>query len=246
MLVLEASRLTARDHLTVLGGAGVWVEAMSSDPFALCRWSRWTRHYTAVLHLHRPGRLPGGGECGSWRWAGSERCCRVTSRHGCSRSGGTAPAQRAGGPGGGSFGRVQSKAAFARLLDELGGPRPRWWLVRDETTPRQIPACTSSRPFFGTAARGVRPVQLPGDGAHALAELRTGGQERMAQAAAPRQYGQVQALLTRADWSRRIPMCWRAKESAGAPLAGSPALQRHSESPAGLWSLTHVPSGRHQ
>src|SRR6516164_2492978 len=47
VLLSEASSLTAREHLTVLGTAGVRVEAMSSDPFALCRWSRWARQ------LHR-------------------------------------------------------------------------------------------------------------------------------------------------------------------------------------------------
>jgi hypothetical protein len=47
VLLSEASSLTARGHLTVLGAAGIRVEAMSSDPFALCRWSRWIRR------LHR-------------------------------------------------------------------------------------------------------------------------------------------------------------------------------------------------
>jgi len=57
VLLSEASSLTAREHLTVLGTAGVRVEAMSSDPFALCRWSRWARR------LHRcpaPGTDPAG------------------------------------------------------------------------------------------------------------------------------------------------------------------------------------------
>jgi hypothetical protein len=43
VLLSEASSLTAREHLTVLGTAGVRVELMSSDPFALCHWSRWAR-----------------------------------------------------------------------------------------------------------------------------------------------------------------------------------------------------------
>jgi hypothetical protein len=34
---------------------------------------------------------------------------------------------------------VQSKIAFARLLDELGAPHPRWWPVEDDTVPGQIP-----------------------------------------------------------------------------------------------------------
>ena len=56
VLLSEASSLTAREHLTVLGTAGVRVEAMSSDPFALCRWSRWARR------LHRCPNAKG-------RWA---------------------------------------------------------------------------------------------------------------------------------------------------------------------------------
>jgi len=47
VLLSEASSLTARGRLRVLGTAGVRVGAMSGDPFALCRWSRWARQ------LHR-------------------------------------------------------------------------------------------------------------------------------------------------------------------------------------------------
>ncbi|MGZ4618525.1 MAG: hypothetical protein ACXV3F_07315 [Frankiaceae bacterium] len=45
VLLSEGSSLTAREHVTVLGSAGVRVEVMSSDPFALCRWSRWVRRF---------------------------------------------------------------------------------------------------------------------------------------------------------------------------------------------------------
>ena len=34
-----------------------------------------------------------------------------------------------------SFGRVQSKIEFARLLDEIGLPQPRWRLVADAERP---------------------------------------------------------------------------------------------------------------
>src|SRR5262249_21904602 len=47
VLLSEASSLTARGLLTVLGAVGVRVEAMSSAPCAWCRWSRWARR------LHR-------------------------------------------------------------------------------------------------------------------------------------------------------------------------------------------------
>src|SRR5215468_7963017 len=57
VLLSEASSLTAREHLTVLGAAGVQVEAMSSDRFALCRWSRWARR---LHHCPAPGTDPAG------------------------------------------------------------------------------------------------------------------------------------------------------------------------------------------
>jgi len=62
VLLYEAPSLTAREHLTVLGAAGVRVEAMSSDPSALCRWSRWTwrLHRCPVPGTDPPGYLQAG------------------------------------------------------------------------------------------------------------------------------------------------------------------------------------------
>jgi len=193
----EASRLTAREHLTVLGAAGVRVEAMSSDPFALCHWSRWTRR------LHRcpaPGADPAGhlravsavlaaGGFDALLPTHEQAWLFAVARDRLPPAAPVAPAPAEG------FARVQSKVAFARLLDELGAPQPRWWLVEDDTVLGQIPYPYFLKAAFSAAGQGVRAVRAPGDRARALAELRAGGQELIAQASATGQYGQVQALF---------------------------------------------------
>ena len=59
-----------------------------------------------------------------------------------------------------AFGRVQSKIEFARLLDELGAPQPRWWIVRDGTeddgAAEKVPYPYFLKTAFSTAGRGVR------------------------------------------------------------------------------------------
>ena len=198
VLLSEASSLTAREHLTVLGTAGVRVEAMGSDRFALCRWSHWARR------LHRcpaPGTDPAGylqavsavlAEGGfdallptheqAWLFAVAR------DRLPPAAPVALAPAE--------TFARVQSKAAFARLLDELGAPQPRWWPVEDDTAPGPILHPYFLKAAFSTAGLGVRQVRTPADRARALIELRASGQELIAQAPARGQYGQVQALFS--------------------------------------------------
>src|SRR5262249_59937759 len=71
-----------------------------------------------------------------------------------------------------AFGRVQSKAAFARLLDELGAPQPRWWPVGDDAALGRIPCPYFLKSAFSTAGQGVRQVRTPAERARALTELR--------------------------------------------------------------------------
>ena len=63
VLLSEAPSLTAREHLTVLGAAGVRVEAMSSDPFAPVSLEPLDLAPSPVpCPRHRPGWLPASGE----------------------------------------------------------------------------------------------------------------------------------------------------------------------------------------
>jgi len=189
VLLSEASSLTAREHLTVLGTAGVRVEAMSSDPFALCRWSRWARQLdrcpasgtdpAGYLRAVRPVLAGGGFDAllptheQAWLFA----VARDRLPPGAPVA--LAPAE--------SFARVQSKVAFACLLDELGAPQPRWWPVEDDTVPGRIPCPYFLKAAFSTAGQGVRQVRTPAEHARAPTDLRATGQQVIAQAPAPGQ-----------------------------------------------------------
>ena len=48
VLLSEASSLTAREHLSVLGPSGIQVDVASSSPLAIARFSRWCRR---VIHV---------------------------------------------------------------------------------------------------------------------------------------------------------------------------------------------------
>ena len=124
------------------------------------------------------------------------RCFRPTSRRGCSRSAGTgspgAPAALAPAE---SFARVQSKIAFARLLDEPGARSHAGGRSRMTRCPGRSPTRISSNlrsvPPGRASVRYEHPQNTP-----ALTELRASGQELIAQAPARGQYGQVQALFS--------------------------------------------------
>lgn len=234
VLLSEASSLTAREHLTVLGPAGVRVEVMSSDPFALCRWSRWARR------LHRcpsPGTDPGGYlQAVSAVLAGGGFDALLPTHEQAwlfavarDRLPPEAPVALAPAE---AFARVQSKVAFARLLDELGAPQPRWWPVEDEAVPGDIPYPYFLKAAFSTAGQGVRLVRTPADRARALAELRASGQELIAQAPAAGQYGQVQALF---DAGRVIAA--HTSVLAGEGVGGSAAARLSVDHPrARAWA----------
>ena len=48
VLLSEASSLTAREHLSVLGPSGIRVEVASSSRLAIARFSRWCRRVVRV------------------------------------------------------------------------------------------------------------------------------------------------------------------------------------------------------
>ena len=234
VLLSEASSLTAREHLVVLGRAGVRVEVMASDPLALCRWSRWARR------LHRcpaPGIDPGGylQAVGAVLAGGGFDALLPTHEQawlfavGRDRLPRSAPVALAPVE---AFARVQSKAAFARLLDELGAPQPRWWLVTGETVPGEVPCPYFLKAAFSTAGQGVRLVRTPADHDRALGELRASGQELIAQAPAPGQYGQVQALF---DAGRLVAA--HTSVLAGQGMGGSAAARLSVDHPrARAWA----------
>src|SRR5215469_7587484 len=234
VLLSEASSLTAREHLTVLGAAGVQVEAMSSDRFALCRWSRWARR---LHHCPAPGTDPAGylqavsavvaeGGFDALLPTHEQAWLFAVARDRLPPAAPVALAPAA------AFGRVQSKAAFARLLDELGAPQPRWWPVGDDAALGRIPCPYFLKSAFSTAGQGVRQVRTQAERARALTELRASGQELIAQAPAPGQYGQVQALFS----NGRL-VAAHTSVQAGLGIGGSAAARLSVDHPsARLWA----------
>lgn len=232
VLLSEASSLTAREHVTVLGRAGVRVEAMSSDPFALCRWSRWLR---ALHRCPAAASDPEGYLAAVTRVLGSGRFDALLPTHeqawlfAAARDRLPAAAPVALAPAE-SFGRVQSKIGFARLLDELGAPQPRWWLADDEETLAGLPFPYFLKAPYSTAGQGVRAVRDAGERSRALAQL--GGGPLLAQEPAAGQYGQVQALFQQ---GRLVAA--HTSVQAGTGIGGSAAARLSVDHPrARYWA----------
>ncbi len=96
-----------------------------------------------------------------------------------------------------AFLKVQSKIEFARLLDELSIPQPKWGLVDspDELAEWEPPFYLKTP--FSTAGTGVRRVKNPGDSENAFQALRSAYKVGpiMVQADARGEYAQVQGLF---------------------------------------------------
>jgi hypothetical protein len=196
VLLSEGSSLTAREVLTCLGPAGYHVEALDPDRLCIDRFSRWIRK---VHRCPRPGTDPVGYLDAVRRVVRERRIDVVLPTHeqawlfaaGASLLPGlpVAVAELA------SFDRVQSKIEFARLLDELGLPQPRWRLVteRGDLDGLSFPYWLKSA--FSTAGGGVRLVSDARSRADAERELLDADVPVMAQEPARGQYAQVQGLF---------------------------------------------------
>ena len=199
VLFTEGSSLTAREFLSVLGPAGHWIEVLDPSPACLCRFSRWTRK----VHPCPPANADPNGYLETVNrvlakgmfdvlLSTHEQAWLLAAAGERLRSGaGTAIAAP------GSFARVQSKIAFAQLLDEVGLPQPRWDRIDsfDALAGKQPPFYLKTP--YSTAGSGVRLVKTADDAVAAFRELAqaSDGQPLMWQAAAAGRYAQVQALF---------------------------------------------------
>jgi hypothetical protein len=182
-----------------LGPFGYHVEALDPDPLCVARFSRWMR---------RVHRCPQSGVDPFRYLEVLKRVVRergidvVLPTHEQAWLFAAAAPLLSGVPVAvadiASFERVQSKIEFARLLDELRLPQPRWRLVRLHADLEDLPFPYWLKTAFGTAGRGVRLVKDRESRACAergLLEQATG--PVMAQEPARGQYGQVQGLFDR-------------------------------------------------
>jgi len=199
VLFTEGSSLTAREFLSMLGPAGHWIEVLDPSPACICRFSRWTRkvhpcppanadpygYLKTVNRVLQRGAFDVLLPTHEQAWLLAAAGERLRSRTGIAIAG---PA---------SFTRVQSKIAFAQLLDEIGLPQPPWARMDsvENLAARQPPFYLKTP--YSTAGSGVRLVSSAGDALPAFRELvqAAGGPPLMWQAVAGGDYAQVQALF---------------------------------------------------
>jgi biotin carboxylase len=182
-----------------LGPAGYHIEALDPDPLCVARFSRWTRK----VHRGAQSGVDPARYLEVVKRAVAERGIDVVlPTHEQAWLFAAAAPVLSGVPVAvadvASFERLQSKIEFARLLDELRLPQPRWRLVRDHADLEDLPFPYWLKAAFSTAGRGVRLVkdeQSRADAERALLERAAG--PVMAQEPASGQYGQVQGLFDR-------------------------------------------------
>jgi len=132
VLMSEGSSLTAREVLTCVGLGGHHAEALDPDALCTARFSRWTRK---VRSCPRSGTDPLGYLHNLKQVVAERGIDVVLPTHEQARLYAAAAPVLSGVPVAVAdtalFDRVQSKIEFARLLDELGLPQPRWRLTTD-------------------------------------------------------------------------------------------------------------------
>jgi biotin carboxylase len=177
VLLSEASSLTAREHLSVLGPSGIRVDVASSSRLAIARFSRWCRRVvrvpcsaddpTGYLAAIAAALREGGYDAllptheQAWLFAAGRHLLPAD-----------APLAV---PGIEAFDQIQSKLACCRLLDALGLPQPGWSLLAAADHARQVELPCWLKASFSTAGRGVRYVTSPGQAADAYGELAAAG-----------------------------------------------------------------------
>lgn len=201
ILFSEGSSLTAREFLSVLGPAGHHIEIVDPNPTCICRFSRWTKcvhrcppaasdplgylktinsllatgAFDVLLPTHEQAWLFAAGRA---RLASQARIAVASAE---------------------TFSRVESKIEFARLLDEVGLPQPKWQVVHAPEQLADWPTPFYLKAPFSTAGIGVRRVRTASDANKAFESLQlvASGSPLMIQSAADGEYAQVQALFDR-------------------------------------------------
>ena len=178
VLVSEGNSTSAREAITILGLAGHHVEVCDPDRYSLARFSRFVKKFHRCPGLRDD---PAGFLDFVERLLASRRFDVLLPTHEqgllFARSG-RALSDRVGLalPGFEAYRTAHNKAAFSRLLDQLGLPQPATHMVESETELRaalRFPAVVKTA--VGTASRGVWFVRRPIDLERALQDLRAQG-----------------------------------------------------------------------
>jgi biotin carboxylase len=123
------------------------------------------------------------------------------------------------------FERVQSKVAFAQLLDDLGLRQPPWRVVNEASDLAGVPFPYWLKAAFSTAGQGVQEVVDARSRDAALSRL-LGDVPVMLQQPARGQYGQVQALF---DHGRLVAVHTSVQRGVG--IGGSAAARLSVDHP---------------
>lgn len=241
MLLSEASSLTAREFTTVLGRSGIEVEAVSSAALPLVRFSRWCRRIhrapapsgDPVGYLQRVDALMASGDFDALLPTHEQAWLFAAGRDLLPRSAvAVAPID--------AFDQVQSKIAFAALLDTLGLPQPAWRPVRGVGDLGSVGFPVWVKAGFSTAGRGV--ARASGLGEARMLWQRFTEQDHdmpvMVQACGEGRYAQVQGLF---DHGRLL--AGAASEQLAVGAGGSAAARLSVDHPRAVEAIQTL--GRH-
>jgi hypothetical protein len=221
VLLSEASSLTAREHLSVLGPTGIGVDVAASNRLAIGRFSRWCHR---TVHVPRSADDPEGylaviaaalreGSYDALLPTHEQAWLFAAGRHLLPADAPLAVADIE------AFDQVQGKLACCRLLDEIGLPQPAWSVLATADDARRAELPCWLKASFSTAGRGVRYVTSPGQAARAYGELASAGPV-LAQQPASGTYAQVAGLFAH---GRLIAV--HTSELAGTGAGGSAAAR---------------------
>ncbi|HYA51284.1 MAG TPA: hypothetical protein VEG33_08945 [Streptosporangiaceae bacterium] len=221
VLLSEASSLTAREYLSVLGPSGIGADVASSSSLAIARFSRWCGRTVRVprsaddpkayLGIVAAALRDGGYDAllptheQAWLFAAGRRLLPAD-----------APLAVADIE---AFDQIQGKVACCRLLAALGLPQPAWSVLATADEARRVELPCWLKASFSTAGRGVRYVTSPGQAARAYDELTAAGPV-LAQQPAAGTYAQVAGLFSH---GRLVAV--HTSEQAGTGAGGSAAAR---------------------
>ena len=158
VLLTESSSLTSREVVACLGPAGYQLELLDPDVLCLARFGRWVRKVHRCPHAGADplGYLDRLDEVGAQRRIDVELPTHEQAWELAGARPLLAPGVRVAVAEPAVFERVQSKVAFAQLLDELGLPQPQWSVVNDASDLDGMPFpywCRRPRELAADAAR---------------------------------------------------------------------------------------------
>ncbi|MDQ4134774.1 MAG: hypothetical protein M3158_01180 [Pseudomonadota bacterium] len=177
ILLSEGASTSAREAVTALGLAGHTIEVCDPDPRCLTRFSRLVTRFHRCPGL---GRDPAGYLAFVLDLLASGRFDVLLPIHEQGFLFARAldrirPLAAVALPAFESYARVHDKAAFSRLLDELGLPQPRTRVLEDRTGLHAEPVPFVLKAAIGTASRGTWIIRTGADLAAALRDLEAVG-----------------------------------------------------------------------